>query len=267
MRVDIVSKQTWMHKVNPSFKLIILVLLFIVVLTIHQLNLLVYLTAISLLLFWLYSGHNVKVKSLLLLPFFLVFASTAVSMILFGKGDVIWVKWGLIQISEESFYRGIHVGFRAFIFGVLGLLFTLSTRPVLLFYSLMQQLKLKPQFAYSFLAGFRMLPIIAEEFVTIRFALKVREKKTEKGIRGLIFTFRNYALPLLAQSIRRAHRVAVAMEAKGFSGNVKRTYFYRIGFSKYDGVFLAVMIAMVMFSYIASEAFPFFPVDDVRYKK
>ncbi|WP_442915541.1 energy-coupling factor transporter transmembrane component T family protein [Mangrovibacillus sp. Mu-81] len=267
MRMEVVSKQTWMHYINPSFKLIIMVLLFIVILTIHQLNLLVYLTAFSLLLFWLSSGHSVKVKTLLLLPFILVFASTAVSMILFGKGDVIWVKWGIIQISEESFYRGVHIGFRAFIFGVLGLLFTLSTRPVLLFYSLMQQLRLKPKYAYSFMAGFRMLPIIAEEFVTIRFALKIRGGGNKKGIRGLFFTFRNYALPLLAQSIRRAHRVAVAMEAKGFSGNGKRTYYYRIGFSKYDSVFLIVMIAIAMISYTAADSFPIFPIRDVRYMK
>ncbi|WP_175989395.1 energy-coupling factor transporter transmembrane protein EcfT [Bacillus sp. Marseille-Q1617] len=266
MKVDFVSKKTWLYRINPSFKLIIMVILFIMILLIHQLNMLVYLTAFSFLLFWLFSGHNVKVKSILLLPFILVFASTASSMILFGKGDVIWLKWGLIQISEESFYRGIHIGFRALVFALLGLLFTLSTRPVMLFYSLMQQLKLKPAYAYSFMAGFRLLPIIAEEFVTIRNAMKVRGVNRKKGVGGIFFTFRSYALPLLAQSIRRAHRIAVAMEAKRFSGSGKRTYFYYIGFSKVDGLFLGVIIAMVMISYYASGTYPIFPVGDVRYQ-
>lgn len=266
MKIDFVSKETWLYRINPCFKLIIMVILFIVILLIHRLNTLVYLTAFSFLLFWFYSGHTFKVKSLLLLPFILVFVSTASSMILFGKGDVIWVKWGLIEISEESFYRGIHIGFRAFVFALLGLLFTLSTRPVMLFYSMMQQLKLKPKYAYSFMAGFRLLPIIAEEFVTIRNAMKVRVVTRKKGVAELFFTFRSYALPLLAQSIRRAHRIAVAMEAKRFSGSGKRTYFYQIGFSKFDGLFLVVILVLVVISYYASGTYPIFPVRDVRYQ-
>ncbi|OIU72600.1 ABC transporter permease [Rossellomorea aquimaris] len=251
--------------VNPSFKLVVMVLLFILVLMIHQLNLLFYLTVFLFLLFWFCSGLTWKVKFLLLLPFIMMFVSTASSMILFGKGDVIWMKWGLIEISEESFYRGLHIGFRALLFGLLGLIFTLSTRPVMLFYSLMQQLRLKPEYAYSFMAGFRMIPIIAEEFLTIRRAMKVRGLNPQKGMAGLLFTFRSSALPLLAQSIRRAHRIAVAMEAKRFNGSGKRTYYYKTVFSKYDAFFIVLIFAMLVFGWQAAAVYPVFPAGDVRY--
>jgi energy-coupling factor transport system permease protein len=265
VKQDILQNKTWMHGVNPSFKLVIMVLLFVMILMIHQLNILFYLTVFSFLLFWFCSGLTWKVKFLLFLPFILMFISTASSMILFGKGDVIWMKWGLIEISEESFYRGLHIGFRALLFGLLGLLFTLSTRPVMLFYSLMQQLRLKPKYAYSFMAGFRMIPIIAEEFLTIRRAMKVRGLNPQKGMAGLLFTFRSSALPLLAQSIRRAHRIAVAMEAKRFNGSGKRTYYYKTVFSKYDAFFIVLIFAMLVFGWQAAAVYPVFPAGDVRY--
>ncbi|XXM72583.1 energy-coupling factor transporter transmembrane component T family protein [Lysinibacillus sphaericus] len=266
MKLDIRWNKTWMYGVNPSFKLVVMVLLFIMILMIHQLNTLFYLTAFSFLLFWCCTGLTWKIKFLLFLPFILMFVSTASSMILFGKGDVIWVKWGLIEMTEESFYRGLHIGFRALFFGLLGLIFTLSTRPVMLFYSLMQQLRLKPKYAYSFMAGFRMIPIMTEEFLTIRRAKEVRGLKRKKGIAGMLFTFQSSALPLLAQSIRRAHRIAVAMEAKRFKGSGKRTYYYKTGFSKYDAFFIVLIFAMLIFCWQAAAVYPIFPAGDVRYQ-
>lgn len=87
---------------------------------------------------------------------------------------------GLIRITEESFLRGMLIGLRAMVFAVLGLTFALTTRPVNLFYSLMQQLRLDPKYAYSFMAALRLIPIMTEEFETIRNARKARQRKGER---------------------------------------------------------------------------------------
>src|SRR5690625_7111529 len=39
------------------------------------------------------------------------------------------------HITEESFFRGLHLGIRTVSFGLLGLVFALTTTPVQLFYS------------------------------------------------------------------------------------------------------------------------------------
>lgn len=181
-------------------------------------------------------------------------------MILFGEGSTTWFRWGLIHVTEESFLRGMHLGFRALSFALLGLLFSLTTRPVRLFYSLMQQLKLKPKYAYSFLAGVRLIPIMIEEFQTVRNALKVRGVVNN----GLFEKMKRYAIPLLSQSIRRAQRIAVAMEAKRFSNSAERTFYYEIGFSKYDIVLVAVFIIVTAAAYYAGIYYPYIPVEDVR---
>ncbi|WP_414635239.1 energy-coupling factor transporter transmembrane component T family protein [Bacillus sp. NTK074B] len=266
MNMEFVHRPTWLHHINPSLKLLVMIGLLLFLLFVHYLNWLLYFTLLSVFLLWSFSGYSKRLVLLMVLPFLLVFLSTASSMIMFGKGEMTWFTWGVIHVTEESFFRGIHIGLRAFVFAVLGLLFALTTRPVLLFYSLMQQLKLKPKYAYSFMAGLRLIPIMMEEFNTIRNALKVRGTRERKGIKKLVHSILSYSIPLLAQSIRRAHRIAVAMETKGFKGEGERTYFYRVRFSKYDGYFIWSIILIMTVSYAASIYLPIFPTGDVRYR-
>ncbi|MBB5325339.1 energy-coupling factor transport system permease protein [Anoxybacillus tepidamans] len=260
MRWDIHYRETWLHRTNPSLKLLVMMSIFILVLFLHNPNVLINLSIGLFLLFFIYTGYPLKYLLLFFLPFFVIFVSTASSMTLFGQGTTTWVQWGLVHVTKESFLRGMHLGFRALTFALLGLIFSLTTRPVYLFYSLMQQLKLKPKYAYSFLAGVRLIPIMLEEFQTVQNALKVRGA----GHSGTLEKVKRYAVPLLSQSIRRAQRIAVAMEAKRFSNETKRTFYYRIGFSKYDLMFLFSMIGIIMLSYYAATVFPYIPVTDVR---
>ncbi|MBU8878791.1 energy-coupling factor transporter transmembrane protein EcfT [Bacillus sp. FJAT-29790] len=257
MQMDLSSKETWLHRINPSVKLAVLIVLFIAVLFIHDLNFLINLTIAVFILFLCYTGHPIKRILLFLIPFLAIFLSTSISMILFGKGETTWFKWGLVHISKESFLRGLLVGSRAIVFAALGLTFALTTRPVYLFYSLMQQVKLKPKYAYSFMAGLRLIPIMMEEFQTIQNAMKVRGVERQKGIRSLYFKIKAYSIPMLSGSIRRAHRIAVAMEAKRFSDTRNRTYYYAIGFSKIDLVFISYFALLLLAGYYVSIHFPY----------
>jgi energy-coupling factor transport system permease protein len=261
VRFNINYRETWLHRINPSLKFIIMTILFVTVLFIHNPNVLINLTIAFLLLLFAFAGYPLKYLLLFLLPFLFIFVSTAASMIFFGNGETTWFRMGLIHVTEESFFRGLHLGFRALIFALLGLIFSLTTRPVYLFYSLMQQLKLKPKYAYSFLAGIRLIPIMLEELQTVQNALKVRGA-SEKG--NVFHKMKRYAIPLLSQSIRRAQRIAVAMEAKRFSQAAGRTFYYEIGFSKYDVLFAVFIVVISVLAYYVSAVYPYIPISDVR---
>ncbi|NUK28624.1 energy-coupling factor transporter transmembrane protein EcfT [Parageobacillus sp. VR-IP] len=260
MKWNIRYRETWLHQTNPSLKLIVLLFLFLAVLFIHNPNVLINFSLALLLLFMFSTGYPWKFLLLLFLPFLLIFVSTASSMMMFGEGETTWFRWGLIHVTEESFLRGLHIGFRALSFAFLGLLFSLTTRPVRLFYSLMQQLKLKPKYAYSFLAAVRLLPIMLEEFQTVHNALKVRGTASH----GWLEKMKRYAIPLLSQSIRRAQRIAVAMEAKRFSSSTERTFYYEIGFNKYDIALVALFAFVAAAAYYTGVHYPYIPVTDVR---
>ena len=248
MPLNIPYHETWLHRVNPGFKLITFALMFLVVILIHNLNMMIYLS-IAMLLLLIGSGHPPLRLLLYASPFILVFISTSTGMIFFGKGETTWWKYGIIHITEESFLRGVHLGCRALSMAAIGLLFGLTTRPVRLFYSLMQQWRLPPKYAYSFLAAMNLIPILVYEFQTLRHALMIRGGGNRTPKWNIYALIKSYAIPLLAQSIRRAQRIAVAMEAKGFQSENKRTYYYRIGYSNSDVWFIVYFIGVVVSAY------------------
>ncbi|MHA7964311.1 energy-coupling factor transporter transmembrane component T family protein [Paenibacillus sp. CAU 1782] len=254
---------TWLHRLNPTVKLLMFMALFVTVLFIHNLNVLINLT-ICVLLLLVWSGHPWRRLLLYASPFLLVFVSSSTGMMMFGSGSTTWFRYGLIHITEESFYRGLHLGFRSLNMAAAGLLFGLTTRPVALFYSLMQQWKLSPKYAYSFLAAMRLLPIMLEEFQSLRHAHKIRGIRTGWTPAGFYRTLRQYAIPLLAQSIRRAQRIAVAMEARQFDSSATRTYYYRFGYSKLDPLFVLYLIAALLISIWLGTELPYFDTQDAR---
>lgn len=257
--------KTWMHLANPVIKLACIVLLFLVTLFTHRMDFMFYqMVAFILLLFW-QSGYAVWKIMIVVLFVCLVGVSSSSSMILFGKGDTLWWTWGLITISEESFFRGLHIGMKSVTFAAEGLLFVLTTPSVSLFYALMQKGKVPPKYAYSFMASIRLLPMVWEEFQIRRNALAIRGSGSMRGLRGWIKTMKMYTVPILAQSIRRAHRIAVAMEAKAFVSQQRRTYYYPSVYTKYDPVIVFLLFAAVVLSFIMATYLPVFGVDDVRY--
>jgi len=95
--------------------------------------------------------------------------------------------------------------------------------------------------------------------------LKVRGAGRHKGIIGVYDRLQRYSVPLLAQSIRRAQRIAVAMEAKRFSSGTRRTYFYEIGFSAYDAIFAVFWASAIASAVYLGYHFPYLSISDVRY--
>jgi energy-coupling factor transport system permease protein len=265
MKLDFPYHETWIHRVNPSLKLALVLAVCLLVLFVHNINFMMNLTIVTLLPLVVFSGHSWRRLFLYSSPFIILFISTSASMTFFGKGETTWIHWGLLHITEESFLRGLHLGFRALNFAILGLLFAMTTRPVLLFYSLMQQCKLPPQYAYSFMAAIRLFPILFEEFQVLRYALKVRGVVHKRGLRGIYQKLQNYSIPLLAQSIRRAQRIGVAMESKRFTQSGGRTYYYKIGFSSFDVWLVFYYIAATIVVYIISIQYPYFGTTDVRF--
>ncbi|MNW53112.1 putative HMP/thiamine permease protein YkoC [compost metagenome] len=260
------ERETWMHLANPVVKLVCMVLLFLVTLFTHRLDFMFYQMVIfTILLFW-QSGYAFWKIMLIVLSFCIVFISSSSSMILFGKGDTIWWAWGLIRISEESFFRGVHIGIKSVTFAAEGLLFVLTTSSVSLFYALMQKAKLPPKYAYSFMASIRLLPMVWEELQIRRNALSIRGNKSLRGLRGWISQLKQYAVPMLAQSIRRAHRVAVAMETKAFVNDRRRTYYYPSVFTRFDPVIVMMLCCSVALAFILAAQLPVFGIEDVRYR-
>lgn len=257
------TRYTLLDDVNIITKLALSVLLFFLVILIHQFDLMIYLALLMVLFLLFFNGIKLRV-TLIFILFTMIFSIvSALFMIFYGNGTHMLFKLGFIQISIESLIRGLHLSLRTMTVSFFGLLVVFSSQIVMIFYSLMQHLKVKPKFAYAFMAAVRMVPLMLSSFVQLRRTLKMRYQmipsKNHKGLNR----FKHLLIPMLSQNIRKAHQLSVAMEKKGFKDG-PRTYYYYVPFSYKDIILIVVMIVLVALAFILAHFMPITSINDVR---
>ncbi|PKR77134.1 hypothetical protein CEY16_10335 [Halalkalibacillus sediminis] len=169
----------------------------------------------------------------------------------YAGGEVLFEVWEF-DVTTGSVMIAISLALRSMCFLSLSLLFVLTTDSTKFMLSLMQQLKLPPKLTYGILAGYRFLPTFQEELSVLRKAHRIRGVKRSRGIRGRINQFKRYSIPLLANAIRKAERVAIAMESKGFTDERDRTHYHEMKVRTRDWVFFGAIVGMFFVIVITS---------------
>jgi len=129
-----------------------------------------------------------------------------------------------------------------------GVLVFASTEAVDLADSLVQQLHLPARFAYGALAGLRLLPLLSADWALVRRARRARGIDAGRGPvapakSAALFASAVYALLVVA--VRRATRLALAMDSRGFSSGKARTAARRQQVGRADWALVAVTVAVV----------------------
>jgi len=124
------------------------------------------------------------------------------------------VHLGTVKLTGAALWAAGTLWLRLLSFALLSLVFVKTTEPQRLILSLVHQLHLNYRVAYSTLVGYRMLPLLQTDYRTIRAAQRVRGAGEKRGSWHSWSRARRYTLPLLTGAVRRASRVAIAMDAR-----------------------------------------------------
>ncbi|WP_226037378.1 energy-coupling factor transporter transmembrane component T family protein [Aquibacillus saliphilus] len=162
------------------------------------------------------------------------------------------------DFPTEDVNTALSLSLRILSFASLSLLFLLTTNIVHFILSLMQQCKFPPKLAYGILAGYRFSPMIKDELFLIRSAHRVRGVNRAKTLKEGFNQYKRFAVPLLASSIRKAERTAIAMESKGFTGSRDRTFYRQFTVTTKDWIFLLGMVAVLLILIIMSWQLGYF---------
>lgn len=149
---------------------------------------------------------------------------------------------GPVRITGPALWAAGTLWVRLLCFALLSVVFVKTTEPQRLILSLVHQLRLNYRVAFGTMVGYRMLPAFQVDYQTIRAAQRVRGVRERTGFLRLWSRVRRYSIPLLAGAVRKAGRVAVAMDARAFGALPNRTYRERMVVRLYDWVFLAVTL-------------------------
>ncbi|MEB7805317.1 energy-coupling factor transporter transmembrane protein EcfT [Mammaliicoccus fleurettii] len=254
---------TFIDDVNILTKLLLGIVLFFFAIFIHDFDFMIYLTLIMFIYLIIMSGVKwLPLLIIIMITLFFGFTSS-LFMIFYGEGDNTIFQLGIIHITNESLLRGLHVTMRTLVISFYGMVIPFTSQIIFVFYSFMQHLKLKPKIAYAFMASIRLIPIMFSSFMQLRQSLKMRYSVIDKSNRKGLKWVNHLLIPTLSQSIRKSHRLAVAMEAKGFT-NQKRTYYYKVPITMKDLYFVLMTILLVVVAYLLSIYIPITSISDIR---
>jgi energy-coupling factor transporter transmembrane protein EcfT len=149
------------------------------------------------------------------------FVSTNTLFAVTAEGDVVHAL-GPLRLSERGFAFGLAIALRGLAIGALSVTFILTTDPTELAVSLVRHARLPFRIVYALLAGYRFLPYFTAEYAQVRLAQRLRGGERTGPFRRVTEPAR-LVLPLLALAIRRATRIGVAMDSRGFSAAASAT--------------------------------------------
>ncbi|MFN8523671.1 MAG: energy-coupling factor transporter transmembrane component T [Chloroflexota bacterium] len=161
-----------------------------------------------------------------------------------GSGPDAPAVWaGPPRITEAAVTYGITMGARLLAIFATSALFVLTTDPVELVLAMIHQARVPYRVGYAVFAAYRFMPLLQDELGNIRAAHQMRGRTGGGGPVGTLREYAGYAIPLLAIAVRRAERVALAMDARAFGALPRRTYYRQttVGFG--DLMFAAVATA------------------------
>ena len=145
---------------------------------------------------------------------------------------------GPLSVSTEAAISGIGLGLRLVAIAFSGVLALASTDPTRLADSLIAQLHVPPRFAVGALAAARLLPVMAVEWQVLSLARRARGV-AGRGPVSFLRIFFGKLLALLIGAVRRATRLAAAMEARGFGSRPCRTSAREERVTRHDWLLLA----------------------------
>lgn len=161
---------------------------------------------------------------------------------------------GPLHFTDQGVMIGLALALRIMAVGLLTLVFLGTMDPTDMVLSLVQQFRFPPRLAYSLMAALRFVPTLETEMQLVRAAHRIRGAGVDGRLAWIKRAYR-YAIPLLAGGIRRAERVAIAMEARGFTGDRDRTYMRQLPWMLRDTMFVIISLGVVIAIFVISARF------------
>jgi energy-coupling factor transport system permease protein len=159
--------------------------------------------------------------------------------------------FGPVRITPPAISAGLAIGLRVVVIGLTTLLVFGPSDPTRMADSLVQQWHVPDRFAYGTLGALRVAPFMADDWALIAAARRLRGI-APRGASGRVRDAGDRLVVMLVAAIRRAERLALAMDARGFDSGVKRSHFRVLQVGWRDWLTISVALAVA----VASVALP-----------
>ncbi len=156
--------------------------------------------------------------------------------------------------ASPSLAGGVAIALRLVGISLAGVIAMATIEPTDLADALVQHLHAPPRFVVGALAAFRLFPLFSREWDTLGLARRARGIEADRTLFDRIAAFPERSLGLLVAAIRRATRLALAMDARGFGSRECRTLARPRAFRMEDWALLGFAVGLAELATAASIA-------------
>ncbi len=197
---------------------------------------------------FLFLGIPARIFWFRTLPVWFAAPLTGLTILLYGKtsGTIYW-EWLAIRISDGSLDLAFATALRVLAIGLPAVVLFITIDATDLADGFSQVWHLPARFVLGALAGFRLVGLFLEDWKFLELARRARGV----GDTGRLRRIPGQVFALLVLAIRRGSKLAIAMESRGFGGDVQRTWARESLFGWREWV---VLIAGLMVGMIAIGA-------------
>lgn len=160
----------------------------------------------------------------------------------------------LFATDARGVIGGVAVALRLIAIALVGVMAVATIDPTDLADALVQHLRAPPRFVLGALAAWRLAPVFGEEWRVLALARRARGVESERSILDRLRAFPSLTFALLVGAIRRATRLALAMDARGFGRRPCRTVARPRAITADDRVLVAGAIAVATLATLVSVA-------------
>ena len=234
------NKDTYMHRLDPRTKILVMLATFAVALTFNNIPPL--LGVAGLVLAYGLSGKTLSNLNRIKVILVMIALLSVILWSFMGHGATKLIG----PLTQEGLLYGVATGIKLDVMIIAGMIFLSSTKIEEISLGL-QKLKIPYRVAFAFSTAIRLVPMIVGTTYIISQAQRSRGLDLDSG--NLPTRIKKYVpllIPVFISVIRGTNVFAMALESKGFGYSSHRSSYLQIAFRPVDFMLLALVILVLL---------------------
>ena len=243
------EKDSWVHKLDPRTKFILFIWasIFNYIFYDIYISLAFLISLIVLTIVGKVAKRILKIISIVLIPFYVLSTLVIALPIGFPYNETPLFSFTVFGFDVTFYLEGAaYVAIwtlRLAITMTSALLFFLTSNPARIT-TILLKLRIPYKYIYALLSVFQLIPIMQRRIQVIYQAQVSRGLNINVGLFKRLKNFLAILIPLTLGSMSDLQLRAIALESRGFSAPVRKTFIIRSDLTKSDYVVLSVMVAL-----------------------
>lgn len=244
---------SYVHALDPRAKILFVFSMMVIVFLANNWITYILLTAVILIAMLL---SKLKLSFLIngLKPIMLLVLFTFFMHLFLTKGGGTLFQWGIVSIDKQGVQMGIFISMRFILIIFLTTIMTLTTRPLSLtdaiesLFKPLKRIKVPVhELALMMSIALRFIPTLMDETTKVMRAQMSRGSDMTSGpfisrIKAIV----PLLVPLFVSAFKRAEDLAIAMEVRGYRGDVNRTKYRKLHWERRDTITMLSLIPIIL---------------------